>query len=135
MGTTGRSAVVPNDIPQAISTKHIATITLNRQLAHPEFVSNALHRHPQVLRQIQESNRGAIMAGLNLTIIKNLELPIPPLETQLRFASSLARVRAVQDNAAVSLGDADSLFGALSHRAFRGELLIKELTDAHPAHS
>jgi len=42
MGTTGRSAVVPDDIPEAITTKHLATITCNKELIHPEVLSFAI---------------------------------------------------------------------------------------------
>ncbi len=58
MGTTGRSAVVPDDVPLAITTKHLATITVNRKLAEPEFVAQAIRRHPALLGQIQQANRG-----------------------------------------------------------------------------
>ena len=65
MGTTGRSAVVPDDIPEAITTKHLATISLNRELALPEFIAFSIHSDPQVVRQIKRANKGAIMDGLN----------------------------------------------------------------------
>jgi type I restriction enzyme S subunit len=121
MGTTGRSAVVPVDIPLAITSKHIATITLARDRAEPEFVSQAIYRHPVVLEQIARANRGAIMAGLNLGLIRSLELPIPPIRLQQEFARTTARVRALQSNVKAAADAADSLFGSLCQRLF-GEL-------------
>ena len=120
MGTTGRSSVVPADIPTAISTKHLATVTLDRDKAHPEFLSNAIHRDPLVLAQIRAANRGAIMAGLNLGIIKELQVHLPPMDLQRRFAAVVARARAVGDKAARDL--AGHLFGSLTQRAFQGTM-------------
>lgn len=97
MGTTGRSAVVPLDIPTAISTKHLATLTLNRQIADPDFVAFMIHSHPGILRQIKNANRGAIMDGLNLGIIRNLSLELPPLPLQKRFSQILERTRILRD--------------------------------------
>jgi type I restriction enzyme, S subunit len=122
MGTTGRSAVVPEDIPTAITTKHLACITLNRQIAEPEFVSNAVHRHPGVLAQIGASHRGAIMPGLNLTLIKSLELHVPPIDTQRRFTRFINRARSQQDRLVQVTDETDNLFNALVQRAFRGDL-------------
>jgi len=122
MGTTGRSAVVPDDIPVAISTKHLATITVNREIVHPEYLSNAVHRDPMILRQIRAANRGAIMAGLNLGIIKELELRVPPIEQQHRFAEAIQSVRALEDRLRKTRETEDSLFNSLVQRAFRGEL-------------
>jgi type I restriction enzyme S subunit len=118
MGTTGRSAVVPADIPAAITTKHLATITVDRSEAEPEFVSQALFRHPSVLRQIAAANRGAIMSGLNLGLIKSLRLPVPPIDLQRKFASVTARIREMTarlDNASAISVD---LFDSLVARAF-----------------
>lgn len=117
MGTTGRSAVVPDDIPTAITTKHLATITLDRQQAEPEFVSQAIVRHPDVLRQIAASNRGAIMSGLNLGLIKSLRLPLPPLELQRQFSHAVARLRAMASRMETNRLD-DTLFKSLVARAF-----------------
>jgi type I restriction enzyme S subunit len=120
MGTTGRSAVVPKDVPTAISTKHLATITVDRQKAHPEYLSNAFHRDPYLLQQVRGANRGAIMSGLNLGIIKETKLHLPPLELQQQFANLLEKTRACIDRNGYE--QSDSLFASLSQRAFRGEL-------------
>jgi type I restriction enzyme S subunit len=117
MGTTGRSAVVPDGIPTAITTKHLATITLEPDRATPEFVSQALFRHPQVLRQISAANRGAIMSGLNLGLIKALSIPVPPIERQREFAALTARVRALAEKMS-GARDADVLFDSLVSSAF-----------------
>ncbi|MBK6938733.1 MAG: restriction endonuclease subunit S [Planctomycetes bacterium] len=121
MGTTGRSAVVPDDIPTAITTKHLATITLDRKQAEPEFVSQALFRHPEVLQQITAANRGAIMSGLNLGLIKALRIPVPPIERQREFARVTLRVRAVTARMTTDTATED-LFNTLVARAFSGKL-------------
>lgn len=122
MGTTGRSAVVPDDIPVAISTKHLATITVNRSLVEPEFLSNAIHRDALVLHQIASTNRGAIMAGLNLGLIKELDIRLPPLDLQRRFAEAVGTIRGSQARMEHLSCAAEDLFDSLADRAFRGEL-------------
>lgn len=121
MGTTGRSAVVPDDIPTAITTKHLATITLDREQAEPEFVSQALFRHPEVLRQVAAANRGAIMSGLNLGLIKKLRIPVPPIERQREFTKLTLRARALTTMMTTDSA-AENLFSSLVTRAFSGEL-------------
>ena len=125
MGTTGRSAVVPIDIPTAITTKHLATITLDRNEAEPEFVSQALFRHPEVLRQIAAANRGAIMSGLNLGLIKTLRIPIPPPARQREFARVTTRIRRLTKRMAEH-GYEEELFSSLVTRAFSGQLNATE---------
>ncbi len=122
MGTTGRSAVVPDDIPEAITTKHLATITCNKELIHPEVLSFAIHSDPLVIRQIKSFNKGAIMDGLNLGIIRKLEINLPPMAEQLRFVSMLQKAKAIEAKSQTPNVSGEDLFQSLSQRAFRGEL-------------
>lgn len=127
MGTTGRSAVIPDDIPLAITTKHLAAITLNRELAHPEFIAYAIHDHPEILHQIEKAQRGAIMYGLNLTLIKELRLRVPPMAVQERFTSIARKARKTRDKLTKeNKVEVSNLFKSLVQRAFRGELKPKE---------
>lgn len=122
MGTIGRSAVIPDDIPVAINTKHLAAITLNREVANPLFLSYSIHSSPFVLKQFASKNRGAIMSGLNLGIIKETKIKRAPIGLQDRFAEIHMRVDQLKSRYQQSLADLESLYGALSQQAFKGEL-------------
>jgi len=122
MGTIGRSAVVPNDIPLAINTKHLAAITLNKELVNPWFISYSIHSSPFILNQFKSKNRGAIMSGLNLGIIKGTKLKRPPIDLQNKFADTLAKVDKLRNCYHKGLTDLEDLYGALSQQAFKGKL-------------
>ncbi|WP_432668656.1 restriction endonuclease subunit S [Pseudomonas umsongensis] len=122
MGTIGRSAVVPEDIPLAINTKHLAAITLNRKIANPLFLSYSIHSSPFILNQFRSKNRGAIMSGLNLGIIKETKLKRPPIELQNKFAELHIRVDSLKTIYQQSLENLEALYSSLSHQAFKSEL-------------
>ena len=118
MGTLGRSAVVPPDISCAINTKHLACITLNKQLANPYFVSYSIVNDPYVLHQLRSRTRGAIMDGLNLTLIKELKIKLPPIGLQDKFVNIYEQVEQTKQKMRESLDEMDNHFNALMQRCF-----------------
>lgn len=127
MGTIGRSAVVPDDIPLAVNTKHLAAITLNRKIANPIFLSYSIHSSPYVIAQFKNKNRGAIMSGLNLTIIKETKIRRPPVERQNDFAVIHQHIDGLKSRYQQSLTELENLYGALSQKAFKGELDLSRM--------
>ena len=85
MGTVGRSAVIPADMPKAINTKHLACLTPDTNIVDSYFLVNVFQIHPLIRHQLESQSKGAIMNGLNLTIIKGLKFRLPPLELQKEF--------------------------------------------------
>lgn len=122
MGTVGRVAVVPDNIGIAINTKHLAAISLNPKVANPEFIAFSLHSDLNILSQINQKGKGAIMTGLNLTIIKELKLKLPPIDLQNQFAERFQLIEAQKQQAQESLAKSEDLFQGLLQRAFKGEI-------------
>ena len=122
MGTCGRCAVVPEDVGVAINTKHLCCITLDREKCLPEFMHRYFLEHPLARRYLERSAKGAIMAGLNMGIIKALPIPVPPLDLQRRFAAAVESVEQQRARQRAHLAELDTLFASLQSRAFRGDL-------------
>lgn len=122
MGTCGRCAVVPDDIPVAINTKHLCCITLNQEKCLPRFLHAYFLLHPIARQYLNQTQKGAIMAGLNMGIIKSMPIFIPPLPLQQEFACRVEAVEKLKASHRASLSELDALFASLQYRAFRGEL-------------
>lgn len=122
MGTLGRCAVVPDNVPLAINTKHLCCVTLDPGKCLPRFLHAYFLRHPAARRHLAQKAKGAIMDGLNMGTIKSMPVPLVPIEVQREFvsrANAIAAQRAAQRS---SLVEMDALFASLQHRAYRGEL-------------
>jgi len=62
------------------------------------------------------------MTGLNMGIIKNMPIPLPPLNLQQEFARRITAVEKLKTAHRAALAELDALFASLQHRTFRGEL-------------
>lgn len=117
MGTIGKSAVIPEDIPLAINTKHLAALTLNSIECNPYYLAQAIQHDPLIKFQLKAKSRGAIMSGLNLNIIRNIKFKKPPIELQNKFEfhyKIMIKRKEMQSN---SLKLMDTLFKSLIHLA------------------
>lgn len=122
MGTCGRCAIVPKEIPDAINTKHLCCITLNMEVCLPEYLHGCFLMHPEVLRQLGVSSKGAVMPGLNMQIIKHLIIPIAPLPKQKKYADLYHSIKQQIQKHKDLLMRNDELFSSLQQSAFKGEL-------------
>lgn len=118
MGTVGRSAVIPADMPKAINTKHLACITPNAKMVNAQFLSCAFQVHPDIRAQLQKQCKGAIMDGLNLTIIKGLSFHIPPINLQDRFVGFYEQIDKSKAAVQKALDETQLLFDCLMQKYF-----------------
>jgi type I restriction enzyme, S subunit len=122
MGTCGRCAIVPDDIPTAINTKHLCCITLDKEICLPEFLHAYFLRHPVAREYLVKTAKGAVMDGLNMGIIKDLPISLPPMTLQRDFVEKLNRISQLKKAALKSQAEFENLFQSLQHSAFQGGL-------------
>jgi type I restriction enzyme S subunit len=126
MGTCGRCAIVPDDIPSAINTKHICCITLDRKQCLPSYLHTYFLHSPQSQEFLGKHAKGAIMAGLNMGLIKELPVALPPLGIQKAIVDAAnalqTETRRLEALYARKLAALDELKAALLHQAFSGQL-------------
>jgi len=99
MGTIGRSAVVPDNIETTIIDSHLFRFRLNRSEADPTFICYAINGLDSLRQQLETKSSGAIMAGLNTTILRECMIPLPPLPEQQRIAGVLREQMAAVEKA------------------------------------
>jgi type I restriction enzyme S subunit len=123
--TVGRVAVYHDGMEPGCVSQHVAICRLPTDFVNPEFVLWGL-RSPLGHSQLAGQRYGQGKPGLNLTNVRALTLPFPPLPEQQRIVEILCSLQAEVD----SLGDLqtetaaelDALVPSILDRAFKGEL-------------
>lgn len=71
---------------------------------------------------LEERAPESAQKNINLDILRNLEIPFPPIELQRAFATELSKIDELRGLFRDSMSRVDELFASLQARAFRGEL-------------
>lgn len=126
MGTCGRCAVIPDDIPIAINTKHLCCITVDKKKCLPQFLHSYFLYHPIAQEYLGRTAKGSIMAGLNMGLIKEMPLFLPTIAEQERLIAKLFELKRTTNklvgNFELKLADLTELKQSLLQKAFAGEL-------------
>jgi len=89
MGTVGRCCLVPDDIGDALSSKHTWAITLNPEKYVPYLAMLQVNYAPWVLKQLAQDEQGGIMSAIRSETLRSLRLPVPPIAEQRVIADRL----------------------------------------------
>jgi type I restriction enzyme S subunit len=88
MGTIGRAASAPPDVGRAIFDSHLFRMRVDTRRVFPAYLCYALNSE-LVASQLTRMARGAIMEGLNTTILRECSIPLPEMSEQQRIAGRL----------------------------------------------
>jgi type I restriction enzyme, S subunit len=118
--TRGRIAVLRNS---ATTNQACSAILPSNKINH-EFLFNLLKVQYNTLREL---GRGGNQPNLNLSMIKDFKIYLPPLDLQNKFAQIVEKVEQQKAKNEASAQKLDDLFNVLLQRAFKGELEFKAM--------
>lgn len=118
-GNVGKCAVFPDDYPDGIIHSDVLRIRVDSKKVNSIFMMCQLHYSREVTRQIEMVSSGAIMAGINVTKLKQIYVHIPPMELQNQFADFVNQVDKSKVAVKKALDEAQLLFDSLMQKYFR----------------
>jgi type I restriction enzyme S subunit len=132
VGTVGRVLVLPERIKPGIINPRLIKLSLDQRAVFPKYVKAYLETS-QVKQYTSIESHGGTMEILNMTILRQLPIPLPhPLE-QEQMVSEIERRFSVADEAEKvidrSLKQAETLRQSILKRAFEGRLVPQDPKD------
>lgn len=126
IGTIGNPVIIKETPNFAI--KNVALIKFNSDCISNVYLKSLLDSH-YLKYVLQKKKRGGTQKFLSLTDIRNLEVPVPPIELQNKFADIVQKIEAQKALLQRSLTELEDNFQSLMQRAFRGELFSEHQED------
>jgi type I restriction enzyme S subunit len=125
IGTLGdpnlRACIQPEWLRAALNKADCVQLRPDSKVSTAAFVC-ALLNQPSTERLAQSLMQGQTRVRISMGRLRNLEVPIPPLPLQQKFAAIVESIERQKSAQRAHLAELDALFAALQHRAFRGEL-------------
>ena len=119
--SVARVCRAPANVLPARVNQHVAIIRPTATF-NPHFLEQCLLSPSVKERLLKIARAGATREAITKSAIEQFRVIRPPREAQDQFAARVAASEGIYRQMRAALGEMDSLFASLQHRAFRGEL-------------
>lgn len=117
-GNVGKCGLYPENYELGIIHSDVLRIRIDSNRLNPCFIMHQFHYSGAIKRQIEMVSSGAIMAGINVTKLKQIEVYVPPLNLQNQFAAFVAQTDKSKVAIQKSLDETQLLFDSLMQKYF-----------------
>lgn len=119
-----RSGILKKTLPIAINRVEVA---INQDmkafiLGNSVNIQYFYFAIKNIERELLSNVRGVTADNIEFSIIKNYELPIPPIELQNEFAEFVTQTDSIRSKMEASLSELEDNFNSLMQKALKGEL-------------
>ncbi|MGU9072730.1 restriction endonuclease subunit S [Clostridium perfringens] len=121
VGTYGKLLIVPTIFEAGIINPRLMKITFNSNLINTIYFK-FFFQSESLRNRLSDNTHGGTMPILNVGIVRNINIPIPPIELQNQFADFVKQVDKLKFEMEKSLKELEDNFNSLMQKAFRGEL-------------
>jgi len=120
-GTLGPVSIALNDLSGANISRGIAIIAPNNRIIVEYLLF--LFKNERFSQKMLNASKGIALKQLNLEDLKELQIPVPPIEVQNKFKRFFEGYNQITDSITKSHYETDMLFNSIVNRAFSGELI------------
>jgi len=120
-GTLGVAKVIDIDLEFSIFVT-LALIKLDRSIVNSLFLEKALNS-VSLRAKALEFAKGMALRHLHLEDIKKILVPVPPMDLQAKFVSTIEKLQMLGLRQRESTQEINQLFYSVMQKAFRGELV------------
>lgn len=117
-GNVGRCGLFPKGFLPGIIHSDVLRIRVDNSRVNPCFMTYQLHLSKAVEHQIEMVSSGAVMAGINVTKLKQIYVHIPPFDLQQQFAAFVEETEKTKTTTSRSLEKLETLKKALMQQYF-----------------
>ena len=132
VGTIGRVLILPDDIEPGIINPRLVKVSLDRHLVSPQFIKIYL-QSTFVKTLFTIASHGGTMDILNLGILKEIPIPLPPIKEQAMILEEFDRISSIEAELASTIESnrvrADRLRQSILKQAFSGQLVPQDPND------
>jgi type I restriction enzyme S subunit len=122
-GNVGACSLFPKQLNFGVLHSDAIRIRVNKNIILPEVLLWQFKKSRVLQTQVANVSSGAIMAGINVTNLKQVSVYVPNINVQNKFASELELVENLKEKQLVSILNSNALFQTLLQKAFKGELV------------
>ena len=118
----GKSTLIEGLTEETVFESNMMRLRVEEHITDPRFLVDQLQTQ-FIKRQILRASKDAVnQSSINQTDVKNLEVRLPPIDLQIKYAEVVAKKNSSDHMLYQALAAANDLFEGLAQRAFRGEL-------------
>jgi len=121
----GKIGIVPETYKEWNVNQAIAIFRCGENL-NPRYLLYTL-KSKNLCNSIIKMAVGIRQLNLSLEQCRNINIPVPPLPLQAQFETIVIKIESLKSKYQQSLTELENLYGALSQRAFKGELDLSKI--------
>lgn len=124
-GTVGRMCVARPTNPRSIIGTNLIRLSFDPEALAPEYFAAVFTYFPQITSRFRAASDDGAYSFMNTAVLRSIQIPVPPIELQRRFASWIQEIRTLQERQVTSKDNLERLFNSLLAIAFDGDLTAK----------
>ena len=118
-----RTCILPNYINKALVVADCMRLRVTNKKEFDKVYLSFLLNSEFAKKQIDSMTHGSTRIRINLSMIKSMDVPLPPLPLQQKFAKIVEKVEKLKEKQKKSKEEINNLFNSLMQKAFNGELV------------